>query len=118
MENNPKRKTDRKGKACRPNKPCKPGRKGKTNAGNKGETAYERLNKALAVHEKTLAKKPGDAGAWAGKAAVYLKHRMHKDSLKAIEKAIEIEPENPAYLYEKGFVLLQLNQEEAALQTF
>ena len=103
MENNPKRQTDRKGKACRPGKTGKTGRTSRTDPGKTGETAYERLNKALAVHEKALAKNPDDAGAWAGKAAVYLRHRMYKDSLKAIEKALEIEPENPAHIYEKGF---------------
>jgi len=43
---------------------------------------------------------------------------MYKDSQKAIENALKIEPDNPSYLYERGFVLLQLNKDEAALQAF
>ncbi|WP_240664221.1 tetratricopeptide repeat protein [Methanosarcina sp. MSH10X1] len=119
MEKNPKRKTDRTAQKGLPEKVGKEGRKGK--AAGKGidktrDTAHDRLSKALAAHEKALGKNPEDAAAWAGKAAVFLRHRMYRASLKAIEKALEIEPDDPGYLYEKSFVLLQLDREEDALQ--
>ena len=104
MENNPERKPERTGKADRPDKTDKTGkedRKGKTDetgktgrkdkkgTGQRGETSYERLNKALAVHEKALEKNPDSADAWAGKAAVYLRHRMYRIPLKRLKKPLK-----------------------------
>ncbi|WP_243684770.1 hypothetical protein [Methanosarcina barkeri] len=74
----------------------KPGRTNKTGKTSKRtsrtdkttETAYDRLDKALAAHEKALEKNPEDAAAWAGKAAVFLKHRRYSASLKAIKKKL------------------------------
>ena len=121
MENNPKKKMERIANPDRQDKTGTESRKArKTGKGTDktGDTASSRLSKALEPYDKALAKKPDDAGAWAGKASVFLKHRMYGDFLKAIEKALELEPENATYLYEKGFTLLQLNRDEAALQAF
>ena len=97
MKKNPNKKTSRTGHTDHQEKAGKESKEGRTTGKdvNKARgTAYDRLNKALAVHERALEKNPEDAAAWAGKAAVFLRHRMHRDSLKAIEKALKIEPEN------------------------
>ena len=94
MEKNSKRKADRTEKADRikktgwSEKTGKEDRKGKTagkSTSKARETSYGRLDKALAVYEKILEKNPEEASAWAGKAAVLLRHRMYRDSLEAIE---------------------------------
>jgi len=59
MENNPKRKTDRTGNADRTDKTGKTGKtntKARAGIGQKEDTAYDRLNKALKPYEKILAK--------------------------------------------------------------
>ncbi len=59
MENNPKRQMDRIGISCRPEKTGITGRTSGKGAGKTGVTAYDRLNKALAVYEIALANEPG-----------------------------------------------------------
>lgn len=71
MENNPKRKTEETGDPDRPDRAGKENRKTRRGSGKIGDTAYDRLNKALETYEKVLKKKPDDADAWAGKAAVF-----------------------------------------------
>ena len=88
MKKNPNKKTSRTGHTDHQEKAGKESKEGRTTGKdvNKARgTAYDRLNKALAVHERALEKNPEDAAAWAGKAAVFLRHRMHRDSLKASE---------------------------------
>ena len=97
-ENDSKKNTGRTGKPGRPDRAGKKGagktgKAGKTGAvrvDKSGETAYDRLKKALEPYEKTLEKNPEDVAAWAGKGSVFLRHRMYKDSLKAYEKALVI----------------------------
>ena len=90
MENDPKTKTRKTGKTAKTGEIRKKnraaGRKNKDNTDKNGDTIHSRLKKALAPHEKALSENPDDSGAWAGKAAVFLRHRMYKDALKASRK--------------------------------
>lgn len=54
MKNNPKRKTDRTGNADRTDKTVKTSTKARAGIGQKGDTAYDRLNKPLNLMKKSL----------------------------------------------------------------
>jgi ribosome recycling factor len=91
MESEHNKKKERTGDPYRPDsldKKDKTYRQVGKSTGKARDTAHDRLKQALEPYEKTLANEPDNASAWAGKAAIYLRHRMYKDSLKAIEKAL------------------------------
>ena len=71
-------------------------------------------SRARAIIDGTLKTSPGHAGLLAESASLYLSERLPAEAVADLDRALEVDPFRPAWLYKRGMALRLLGREEAA----
>ncbi|MDL2234116.1 tetratricopeptide repeat protein [Ruminococcaceae bacterium OttesenSCG-928-L11] len=90
----------------------------KASQGIARQYAASNLNKALTFLNEAIDKHPAEPGFQAEKAAVLEKDGKREAAIECYDKAAELDPYNPEYVYRKGELLLADNKEAQAVVLF
>lgn len=76
------------------------------------------LEDQIVVHADRVARNPGDEKAWVTLGNLYFDTHQHEKSIEAYGRALEINPNNPNVLTDKGVMHRSLGEYQVALDCF